>query len=138
MRDLLIFTRIPGFDPFHDRTVHLLANALLCMFAPLDTGKGIVVYDETAGAAPDRCITGEDLDLPAALRAFLYREGGSAQVCRTRAVVQHVVTPVSVSACQEKNPVVVSHVRRQSRYCSQDPIPAGLPCIRQGMVQGLS
>jgi len=75
--------------------MHLLADTLFCVFAPLHAGLDIVPDDKTAGAAFHRDIVGEELDFFAALRAFLDREGRGAEVRGTRAMIQHTSTSPS-------------------------------------------
>jgi hypothetical protein len=66
------------------------------VFAPLDTGRNVIIDNKPASAAFHRHITGEDLDLFTALRAFFDNERGCHQVRGAGAVIKHArSSPVS-------------------------------------------
>jgi hypothetical protein len=59
------------------------------MLAPLNAGLDVIIDDKTTGAAFHGDIIGEELNFVATLRAFFDRQGGSAEVRSSRAMVQH-------------------------------------------------
>ncbi len=52
----------------------LVSKALLCVFAPLNTGQGVVVDREAAVFTDCLCVNREDLNLMAALRTDLIHD----------------------------------------------------------------
>jgi hypothetical protein len=86
------------------------------MLAPLYAGLNIIIDDKTTGAAFHGDIIGEELNFITTLRAFFDREGGSAKVRSSRAMVQHGIN----SSCQSFG-MKVKEISGQSTIFSRYP-----------------